>query len=85
MKTKTAIVVICTFIFSFIHAFSQAPTKQWDTDFGGNNNEQFAAAQQTRDGGSIIGGYSESGISGDKTQASRGASDYWVVKRMPMV
>jgi hypothetical protein len=31
-------------------------------------------------GGYILGGYSESGISGDKTQASQGYEDYWIVK-----
>jgi hypothetical protein len=80
MKTKTAVIVICAFIFSGMNAFSQAPTKQWDADFGGSENDQFAAGQQTKDGGYIWGGYSESGISGDKTQASRGSSDYWIVK-----
>jgi hypothetical protein len=79
MKTKTA-VVICAFLFSSINTFSQAPTKQGDADFGGSENDQFAAGQQTNDGGYIWGGYSESGISGDKTQASRGSSDYWIVK-----
>lgn len=80
MKTKTTPVLITIFNFIFLQTFSQAPVKQWDVDFGGNNLEQFAAAQQTTDGGYIIGGYSESGVSGDKTQGSRGASDYWVVK-----
>lgn|GEM_PF-815868 len=80
MKTKSTIAVVAIFIFGFIHAFSQRPTKQWDVDFGGNQNEQFTALQQTTDGGFILGGYSESGISGDKTQASRGSSDYWIVK-----
>src|SRR3954471_19481006 len=79
MKTRATISVI-TFIFSFLHTFSQAPVKQWDADFGGSENEQFSAAQQTTDGGYITGGYAESGISGDKTQDSRGSSDYWVVK-----
>ena len=35
---------------------------------------------QTNDGGYIIGGKSSSGISGDKSEASLGMSDYWVVK-----
>ena len=36
--------------------------------------------QQTADGGYILGGYSYSNISGEKTENSRGGDDYWVVK-----
>ena len=54
--------------------------KQWDKTFGGNSNDQFSSLQQTTDGGYILGGRSSSGISGDKTEASRGFDDYWVVK-----
>src|SRR5436190_23257616 len=60
------------------HAFSQAPLAQWNADFGGNDFEQFAVVQQTKDGGYIAGGYSSSGISGDKTRDSRGSDDYWI-------
>jgi hypothetical protein len=54
--------------------------KLWDKTFGGNNDDRLFALQQTSDGGYILGGHSDSGISGDKTQASKGNSDYWVVK-----
>jgi len=80
MNMKITIVITAIFVAGFTSAFSQAPAKQWDADFGGSEYEQFAAAQQTIDGGYIIGGYSESDISGDKTQPTRGSSDYWVVK-----
>ena len=36
--------------------------------------------RQTSDGGYILGGYSTSDISGDKSEADRGDTDYWVVK-----
>jgi hypothetical protein len=36
--------------------------------------------QKTSDGGYLLGGTSSSFISGDKTQASRGGSDIWLVK-----
>ena len=68
----TSTLFIATIIFSS-YTFSQAPTQQWNADFGGDNNESFATLQQTKDGGYIAGGYSESGISGDKTQASQAA------------
>ncbi len=53
--------------------------KQWDKTLGGNGYDQLNLLQQTADGGYILGGYSESGISGDKTEA-RGLKDYWIVK-----
>ncbi len=54
--------------------------KEWDKTIGGNGSDELTDMQQTRDSGFIVGGYSESGISGDKTEASRGSFDYWIVK-----
>ena len=53
---------------------------QWDKTIGGSDNDGFAAVEQTKDGGYILGGSSSSNKSGDKTQDSRGRSDYWVIK-----
>lgn len=47
---------------------------------GGSNYDTFMTMTSTTDGGVIIGGFSESNISGDKTENSRGEADYWVVK-----
>jgi hypothetical protein len=57
-----------------------AGNKTWDKAFGGNDNDELHSLQQTSDGGYILGGYSLSGISGDKSQANQGNRDYWVVK-----
>ncbi len=38
------------------------------------------AIEQTDDKGFIVGGLSNSNLSGDKTEASLGTYDYWVVK-----
>ena len=54
--------------------------KLWDKDFGGTEFDILYSLQQTSDKGYILGGYSESGISGDKTQANQGIEDYWIVK-----
>ncbi|HYV95355.1 MAG TPA: T9SS type A sorting domain-containing protein [Chitinophagales bacterium] len=54
--------------------------KQWDQRFGGTDGDYFFSLKQTVDGGYILGGYSDSGISGDKTQPSWGGGDYWIVK-----
>ena len=58
---------------------------QWDKTIGGSRYDYLRALQQTTDGGYILGGYSESNISGDKTQNSHSLSnDYWVVKLDPL-
>ena len=80
MKINSTLTFLIILISGFSYTFSQAPALAWDADFGGTDNESFAAVQQTKDGGYIAGGYSESGISGDKTQDTRGSSDYWIVK-----
>lgn len=54
--------------------------KQWDRDYGGLSNERLFSMQQTSDSGYIFGGHSLSGIGGDKTQASQGLTDFWIVK-----
>lgn len=55
-------------------------TKIWDKTIGGNSNDQLSALQQTSDGGYIIGGFSDSNKGEDKTEDSKGADDYWIVK-----
>jgi hypothetical protein len=60
-----------------------AGNKVWDKTFGGSATDELGSLQQTTDGGYIIGGTSESGISGDKSQSyygSQGLQDYWLVK-----
>ncbi len=52
----------------------------WQKTIGGNNFDHLTSGKETKDGGYILGGYSSSGISGEKTQSSRGADDYWIVK-----
>ncbi|MEO8149331.1 MAG: T9SS type A sorting domain-containing protein [Bacteroidia bacterium] len=60
---------------------AQAPlVKQWDKRFGGTSREFLFSFQQTKDGGFILGGWSDSGVGGDKTQSCYGSYDYWVVK-----
>ncbi|MFN0036621.1 MAG: T9SS type B sorting domain-containing protein [Saprospiraceae bacterium] len=52
----------------------------WQTMLGGDQDERLWAFVATSDGGYLAGGYSESGIGGDKTQASRGGKDAWLLK-----
>ncbi|HYV90594.1 MAG TPA: T9SS type A sorting domain-containing protein [Chitinophagales bacterium] len=57
-----------------------AGTQQWDKDFGGTADDLLFSIDQTDDGGYILGGYSNSDSSGDKTQPTKGVFDYWIVK-----
>jgi Secretion system C-terminal sorting domain len=53
---------------------------QWQNTIGGNSWDDLYSLQQTNDGGYILGGYSQSNISGDKTENRIGDDDYWIVK-----
>lgn len=52
----------------------------WQNTIGGSGYEYLTTAIKTNDGGYLIGGYSESGISGDKVEANYGDKDYWIIK-----
>lgn len=53
--------------------------KQWDKTIGGNGADFLADVRQTSDGGYILAGSSQSGLSGDKTKGSL-SQDAWIVK-----
>jgi hypothetical protein len=54
---------------------------QWEQVLGGFDTDYAVEAfQATPDGGFLLGGYSASAASGNKTVASNGDFDYWVVK-----
>jgi hypothetical protein len=61
-------------------AYCQPPAIEWDRSFGGLKQEEMYAMIQTSDGGYLLGGDSDSPISGAKTQGSQGINDYWVVR-----
>jgi hypothetical protein len=53
---------------------------QWENTIGGDQNDLVRDVIQTVDGGYLVGGYSKSNISGDKSENSQGDFDYWIVK-----
>jgi hypothetical protein len=52
----------------------------WEKTFGGSENEALNGLLVASDGGYIIYGDSNSGISGNKSQNNFGSKDYWIVK-----
>ncbi|MEH6763696.1 MAG: T9SS type A sorting domain-containing protein [Aequorivita antarctica] len=62
------------------NAFSQDPAIMWQKTIGGSEGDFSTAFEATSDGGFIIGGYSNSNISGEKTENSNGGTDIWIVK-----
>jgi hypothetical protein len=53
---------------------------EWQNTIGGSTTDDLRRVKQTTDGGYILGGYSGSDASGDKTENCNGIMDYWIVK-----
>jgi hypothetical protein len=58
--------------------------KKWDARYGGLKNDVVTALQQTSDGGMVVGGYSFSGTSDDKSEdnwdPTLATHDFWLIK-----
>ena len=52
----------------------------WQNSIGGSSSDDLSVIRQTIDGGYILGGTSYSGLSGEKTEASYGVTDFWIIK-----
>ena len=79
---KKLFILILLFSFSKI-SIAQVPffEKMWDKNLGGSASEGLKCFQETRDGGFILGGWTDSPISFDVTDSSRGGGDdYWFIK-----
>jgi hypothetical protein len=57
-----------------------AGNKLWDKRFGGTQNDFLTCSAALTGGNFLLGGNSLSGISGDKSENSRGVNDFWIVK-----
>ncbi len=62
------------------NCFTQAPDIAWQKTIGGSEYDWIQSIIATLDGGCLVGGYSASDISGNKTENSKGGDDYWIVK-----
>jgi hypothetical protein len=69
------------FCFAISTSLFAQPAIEWDKTFGGEHSERAPIVRVCADGGYIAGGWSVSEkIGGDKSEATRGDMDYWVVK-----
>ncbi len=55
----------------------------WDETYGGNDHDFLGALLQTRDGSFLLGGYSRSGVGGNKIAPNIFGEDFWVLKLAP--
>ncbi|MEP6806058.1 MAG: T9SS type A sorting domain-containing protein [Flavobacterium sp.] len=53
---------------------------EWQKTYGGQYADVLRSMEQTTDNGYILAGYSNSPISGDKTDGNKGFGDYWIIK-----
>src|SRR5690606_38039693 len=67
-------------LLSVVTIYAQDPNILWQRTIGGSESETLNVIKQTPDGGYILGGSSFSNISGDKTDASNGIVDMWIIK-----
>ncbi len=66
MYLLSRVLILCL-LFSFVlnTTNAQIVTKEWENTIGGTANDKLYSIQQTTDGGYILGGSSDSGMSGD--------------------
>ncbi len=63
--------------------FDASTNRIWTFLAGGNDSEWLRTMIQTCDGGLLLGGSSDSGVSRDKTEPGFGEDDFWVLKIAP--
>ena len=64
----------------WIVKFDANGKKQWDKTIGGSDYDFLVSIDQTNDGGYILGGFSYSNKSGEKSENTIGFPDFWIVK-----
>ncbi len=82
---KKNYLLLCTLLYCFYavittRAQEAAPAIRWQHTLGGSGGDILFATAATPDHGYILGGYSNSPVSGEKTLAGPGGGDYWIVK-----
>lgn len=81
MKIKYFLLVIVSFFLGNMMCCAVPKSViEWQKTIGGSGDDNLTILQQTSDGGYILGGFSNSNISGNKSENSKGGADYWVIK-----
>lgn len=76
----SAFALVLFFVSPGTFVSAQAPIKLWDKTIGGNSFEDNVKVITTADGGYMLGSWSYSNASGEKSENSKGSADYWIVK-----
>src|SRR5437762_1488293 len=78
-------IFLAAFLFlSAIQSHCQIPVVAiWDKKFGGTDYDFLSCFFNTKDGGFLLAGTSSSYAGGNKSQDTKGGSDYWVVRLDP--
>ena len=73
--------MLALIVFAQAIVYAQ-PVIQWERSFQGvgGGNTSMTSVLQTSDGGYLLAGSSNASAGGDKSESSRGGSDYWVIK-----
>lgn len=68
------------YLFLVVIVMAQPPSIAWQKRIGSNKNDLASCMKPTTDGGFIVGGRSDSNAFYEKSENTRGSTDYWVVK-----
>lgn len=64
----------------YVYKFDDAGARTWERTYGGSKNDKLNSLASTPDGGYLIIGETESGVSGNKTTGNYGKADSWLIK-----
>ena len=64
----------------WVFEIDESGNQIWEQLYGGPGLDAVRSMAYSADGGILIGGQSDSGIGGDKSQAAQGLDDMWLVK-----
>lgn len=64
----------------WVVCFDSSGAIVWEHTFGGTGNDYPTTVVELNGGGFLVGGYSDSPVSGDKSEACRGGIDFWLIR-----
>ena len=64
----------------WVVCFDSSGAIVWERTFGGIGNDIPTTVVELNSGGFLVGGYSDSPVSGEKSEACRGGIDFWLIR-----